>query len=190
MNVPNAITLLRIIMTPFFGYLWWRGWHGAALAVFGAASLSDLADGFAARVLDQRTKLGQVLDPAADKLMVLVSFLVAAALGAVPVWLAALVIGRDVVLAAGGAVFAFVLRGRLGPERWRPSRIGKYATFVQVLTIGLALLHRLVESEALRPFVGALVINCAALTSIAGAQYLAAGVRALRSANMSPKGAT
>jgi len=58
-----------------------------------------------ARVLDQRTRLGQIMDPAADKLLLLVSFLTAAARGAVPRWLAALVIGRDVVLASGGALF-------------------------------------------------------------------------------------
>jgi cardiolipin synthase len=179
-NVPNAITTLRILLIPLFGYLWWRGLFGAALTVFAIASLSDLADGFAARVLNQRTRLGQILDPAADKFMLLVSFLVAAITGAVPLWLAALVIGRDLLLTSGGALFAFVLRGRHDPERWRPTRLGKYATFTQVLAIGLALLHRVTDSEALRPFVGALVIQCAALTTISGLQYVAAGVRALR----------
>jgi cardiolipin synthase len=180
MNVPNTITVVRILLLPVFGYLWWRGLYGAALTVFVLAAASDLADGFAARVLDQKTRLGQILDPAADKLMLLVSFIVAAKTRAVPVWLAALVIGRDIVLATGGALFAFVWRGRLDPDRWKPSRIGKYATFSQVVTIGLALLHRVSEYEGLRPFVGALVINCAALTAIAGAQYIAFGVRALQ----------
>ena len=179
MNVANAITVGRMVLTGIFGVLWWRGAHAAALAVFVAASLSDIADGLVARVLDQRTRLGQILDPAADKLMLLVSFLVAAALGAVPRWLAALVIGRDLVLTSGGALFAFALRGRLDPERWRPSRLGKYATFTQVLTIGLALLYRLVAGETLRPYIGALVIVCAALTAISGVQYVAAGLRAL-----------
>jgi cardiolipin synthase len=188
MNVPNSITLLRIALLPVFGYLWWRGLHGWALTVFVLAAISDLADGFAARVLNQRTRLGQILDPAADKLMLLVSFLVAAATRAVPIWLAALVIGRDVVLVSGGALFAFVLRGRLEPERWKPSRIGKYATFTQVLTIGLALLHRVSEYEQLRPFVGAMVISCAALTAISGLQYLAFGLRALQGGKLAAGG--
>jgi cardiolipin synthase (CMP-forming) len=179
-TVANAITLIRIAMIPVFGVLWWRGLHGAALTVFGLAAISDLADGFAARILNQRTKLGQILDPAADKLMLLTSFLVAAHNRAVPVWLAVLVIGRDLVLASGGALFAFVVRGRFGPERWKPSRLGKYATFAQVLTIGLALLHRVSEYEQLRPFVGTLVIMSAALTAISGLQYVAFGLRALR----------
>jgi cardiolipin synthase len=188
MTVANGITLARIALIPCFGYLWWRGDHAAALAVFATASLSDIADGLAARLLDQRTQLGQVLDPAADKLMLLVSFLVAAALGAVPRWLAALVIGRDLGLVTGGALFAFVLRGRLGPERWTPSRIGKYSTFAQLLTIGLALLQRSIRSEALRPFVGALVIQCAVLTSVSALQYVASGLRALASGKLAAGG--
>lgn len=188
MNVPNTITLIRIALLPVFGYFWWRGQHGLALTVFVVAAVSDLADGFAARVLDQRTRLGQILDPAADKLMLLVSFLVAAVTRAVPIWLAVLVIGRDVVLVTGGALFAFVVRGRLDPERWKPSRIGKYATFAQVLTIGLALLQRVTEHEALRPFVGALVINCAALTAISGIQYVAFGLRALQGGKLAAGG--
>lgn len=179
MTVANLITLCRILLIPVFAFLWWRGLHVAALVVFGFASLSDWLDGFFARLLNQRTRLGQILDPAADKLMVLVCFLVAAALKVVPIWLAALVIGRDVVLASGGALFAFVLRSRFEPRRWKPSRIGKYATFTQVLTIGLALTAQITGLESLQPFLAALVIACAALTAISGLQYLAFGVGAL-----------
>ena len=178
-TVPNALTFGRILLTPFFGYFWWRHWYELAIVTFAVASASDFLDGLAARVLDQHSKLGQFLDPAADKLMVLVTFIVAAATGAVPVWLAALVIGRDVVLATGGALFAFVFRGRLGPERWRPTRIGKYATFYTVGTIGLALLHSMTGYERLRPFVGALGIMCAACTIVSGIQYVAFGIKAM-----------
>src|SRR5437764_640434 len=86
-------------------------------AAIEIACLSDWLDGLLARVLNQKSRLGQFLDPAADKLMILVCFLVAAALHAVPKWLAVLVIGRDVVLASGGALFAFVLRGRYPSAR-------------------------------------------------------------------------
>ena len=78
-TIANAVTLARLVLIPCFGFLWWRGQHGAALAVFAGAALSDWLDGFLARVLDQRTRLGQILDPAADKLLLLVSFLTAAA---------------------------------------------------------------------------------------------------------------
>ena len=179
-TVPNAMTVGRILLTPFFGYFWWRHSYELAIITFAVASASDFLDGLAARVLNQRSKLGQFLDPAADKFMVLVTFIAAAATGAVPVWLAVLVIGRDVVLATGGALFAFVFRGRLGPERWRPTRIGKYATFYTVGTIGLALLHSMTGYERLRPFVGALGIMCAACTIVSGIQYVASGIQAMR----------
>ncbi len=188
MTVANAVTMLRIALIPCFGFLWWRGHHVAALVVFATAALSDWLDGFLARVMDQRTRLGQILDPAADKLLLLVSFLTAAALGAVPRWLAALVIGRDVVLASGGALFAFVLRDRLRPERWRPSRVGKYSTFTQVLTIALALAENMLGSERLKPYVGVFVVHCAVLTTVSGVQYVAFGARALASGKLKPGG--
>ena len=178
-TLPNALTVGRILLTPFFGYFWWRHSYELAIITFAVASASDFLDGLAARVLDQRSKLGQFLVPAADKFRVRVTFIAAAAIGAVPVWLAVLVIGRDVVLATGGALFAFVFRGRLGPERWRPTRIGKYATFYTVGTIGLALLHSMTGYERLRPFVGALGIMCAACTIVSGIQYVASGVKAM-----------
>lgn len=180
LTVPNALTLLRILLTPFFGYFWWRHQYGVALIIFAVAGMTDFLDGLAARLLDQRSSLGQFLDPAADKFMVLITFIVAAATGAVPVWLATLVIGRDVLLASGGAIFAFVLRGRLGPERWTPSRIGKYATFYTLGTIGTALIYRVTNWEPLRPFVGALGIMCAVCVTIAGIQYVTSGILALR----------
>jgi cardiolipin synthase len=175
LTVPNGLTLLRIALTPFFGYFWWKQWFVLAIATFVVASASDFLDGLFARLLDQRSKLGQVLDPAADKFMVLVTFLTAAVTGAVPWWLAALVITRDMLLATGSALFHFVLRDRAlaEPTRWRPTRIGKYATFFTVLTIGFALLQRITESERLRPFVGALGVMCAATIVVSGIQYTA-----------------
>jgi cardiolipin synthase len=187
-TIPNLVTLCRIALIPVFGFLWWKGHHLGALIVFAAASLSDWLDGFLARLLDQKSRLGQILDPAADKLMVLVCFLVAAALHAVPIWLAGLVIGRDVVLASGGALFAFVLRGRFPSARWKPSRLGKYATFAQVFTIFFALLSSITGVPWLPSYVAALAIACAALTAVSATQYLAYGLRALVSGTVPPGG--
>ena len=171
MSIPNWFTILRIVLIPVFGWLWWTGRHAAALWVFAIAGTTDLVDGFLARYLDQRTRLGALLDPLADKLMLLVAFLVAASLGAVPWWLAALVIGRDVVLSTGAAIFGLLWRGRHDPSEWRPSRIGKYSTFIQLATIGFALLARAAHIEALTPWVGALVLVSAVLTSLSLVQY-------------------
>jgi cardiolipin synthase len=187
MTIANAVTCLRIVLVPVFGYLWWRGLHTWALIVFAVASLSDWLDGFLARLLDQKTRLGQILDPAADKLLVLVCFLVAAALHAVPRWLAWLVIGRDVVLASGGALFTFVLRNRRSPHRWKPSRIGKYSTFSQILTIGAALAEQMTGAPWLRPYVEAFSVMCAVLTATSGVQYLAFGLGSLLSGTLASK---
>jgi len=171
-SIPNLFTFLRIILIPVFGWLWLTGRHATALWVFAIAGVTDLVDGFLARYLDQRTRLGALLDPAADKLMLLVAFLVAASVGAVPWWLAALVIGRDVVLSTGAAIFGFLLRGRHDPAEWRPSRIGKYSTFFQLAAIGLALITRAAHSTALVPWVAALVLAATALTALSGVQYV------------------
>lgn len=188
MTIPNLVTLGRIALIPVFGFLWWKGHHLGAMIVFVVASLSDWLDGFLARLLDQKSALGQFLDPAADKAMVLVCFLVAAALHAVPIWLAVLVIGRDVVLASGGALFALVLRGRFPSAHWKPSRIGKYATFVQLFTIFFALTMEMTGRTGLSDYVAALAVVCAALTSISGTQYLAYGIKAAVSGTVPPGG--
>src|SRR5262249_47470006 len=88
----TVLTMLRIVLVPVFGVLWASGQLRAALAVFVVAGVTDLADGFVARYFHQKSELGALLDPAADKLMLLVSYLVAAASGTVPPWLAALVV--------------------------------------------------------------------------------------------------
>jgi cardiolipin synthase len=179
-TIPNAITIGRLVLIPCFALLWWRGEKGAAFLAFVAAGLSDLADGFLARVLDQRTRLGQLLDPIADKLLLLCSFIVAAYDHAVPVWLVIVAVARDVVLAIGSGLFTFVWKGAFAAERWRPSRLGKYATFLQVLTVSLALLSRLGQREGLLPYVAVCVVAAAVLTTLSGVQYVAAGVRALQ----------
>jgi cardiolipin synthase len=179
MNAANFVTCVRIVLTPVFGVLWWRGKYGAALAVFAAAGLSDLLDGFLARALNQKTKLGQFLDPAADKLMVLCGYVTAVVVHAVPGWIAALVIGRDVLQALSAGAFYLFARDKLGPERWRPTRLGKYSTLIQVFAVGMALLADATERAALAPYVAALVLTAAVLTVVAAAQYLARAAMAL-----------
>jgi len=188
MNLPNLLTALRIALVPVFGMLWLGGRHAAALVVFALAGLTDLLDGLAARLLDQRTRLGSFLDPAADKFMLLVAFLVAASVGAVPWWLAGLVIGRDLALAAGFAAWTFLVHRTFDPRRWHPTRIGKYATFYQLLTIGLALVARAADARALAPWVAALVLLAAATTVVSWVQYFVRGVIAFRAPGPRPAG--
>lgn len=176
---PNLITLLRIVLIPAFAIAWGRGADRLALALFVGCGLSDLLDGLLARLLAQQTYLGQILDPAADKLMGLVSFVLAAWLHKIPVWLAGVVIGRDLLLAVGGALFAFFLPGRFDPVKWQPTRLGKYATFFQVLTITCAVGTSVWPQHATREYLGAMVIMCTLMTLVATLQYVFFSLRAM-----------
>jgi len=179
-NLPNALTLLRIALVPAFGWLWLAGHHRLALLAFALGGLTDLLDGFLARTLNQRTRIGALLDPIADKLTLLVAFLVGASDGAVPWWVAAIVIGRDIVLTIGAAVFIFLVHGKLDPVQWHPTRIGKYATVFQLATVGFALVTRAAEAPALYPWAGAIALIAAALTVLSAIQYVSTGIAALQ----------
>ena len=103
-NVPNTLTILRMVMIPVFAALFWTGHRKAALVVFCAASLTDLLDGYLARKLNQITDFGKLFDPLADKLMVLTALFCQAAAGVFP-WVPTLIVlGKELLMVAGGAV--------------------------------------------------------------------------------------
>ena len=139
LNVPNVLTLFRMVMVPVFvGFVAYRDFE-AALFAFLAAGVTDALDGFIARHWNLRTALGAILDPIADKFLLVSAFL-ALALGsgpvAVPLWLGCVVIGRDVVLLLSST--ALWLHG--SRKEFRPSILGKVTTVVQTLFVGFALL--------------------------------------------------
>jgi cardiolipin synthase len=134
-NIPNMLTGLRLAAAPALVALLLRGLFPAALSVFVFAGLTDAADGYLAKRFNSMTRFGRYLDPAADKLLMLVSFLTLTALGVTPVWLTVLVILRDVCIVIGIALahrWAF-------PVRATPSFLGKVSTAVQVIYVGLML---------------------------------------------------
>src|SRR5262245_9467813 len=93
LTFATVLPMPRIVLVRVFGVLWASGSLRAALGVFAAAALTDVADGFVARYFHQKSELGALLDPAADKLLLLVSYLVAVATGILPGWMAAMVVG-------------------------------------------------------------------------------------------------
>src|SRR5262245_24837039 len=103
-NLPNSLTLLRILLLPVFTYFFLSGDYRIALIIFVVTGMTDVIDGFLARALQKKTTLGAVLDPAADKLLMLVTFIVLAMRDLVPGWLSALVILRDLVIVLGTLV--------------------------------------------------------------------------------------
>lgn len=135
LNIPNAISFLRLLLVPVFLWLRFNGEPEWALGVFIVASASDLLDGFLARVLDQRSKLGGIIDPVADKLLVFSALVSLVWTATLPWWLLAVILIRDVPLGIG----AWVVKRKNLEIPTTPSRVGKYATFAMVAVIVLAL---------------------------------------------------
>lgn len=129
--LPNAISLMRIVMVaPILMYIV-QGRYGLALILFFVAGFSDGVDGYLAKRFDWHTRIGALLDPIADKLLVGGTFITMVFTGLVPVWLAALVIVRDVVILGGATAYNFLVR----PVEGEPTRISKLNTALQLLFI-------------------------------------------------------
>lgn len=130
-SLPNALSLFRILLTPVFLYYAYIGQQVIALVVFFLAALSDWADGFLARYLKQESKLGELLDPLADKVLLVASFVGFFFLDKVPLWIMLIAVGRDVFLVLSGI---FILLKKFD-FRMKPSRLSKINTFLQMLYI-------------------------------------------------------
>jgi len=131
MTVPNLITSLRIILVPIFTIYLLNDNLLSALIVFIIAGLSDAADGLIARLFNQKTKLGAILDPIADKILLNAAFVVLAFQDLVPSWLTVIVISRDIL------IMLAVLILFLSKENFamKPAFISKTTTCLQLATI-------------------------------------------------------
>ena len=134
-DIPNIITVLRILLVIPIMVLLAQQEFRTVLALFAAAGLSDGVDGYLARRYDWRTPLGALLDPLADKFMLVGVYLILGWSGLVPFWLVAMVILRDVVI-VGGAIAYRRLCGDLTME---PTLISKANTLLQII-LGLAVI--------------------------------------------------
>ncbi|MFC3687481.1 CDP-alcohol phosphatidyltransferase family protein [Aquipuribacter hungaricus] len=169
LTLPNLISLARLLCVPVFAGLILDGRDGAALAVLLAAGASDFVDGQLARRWDQVTRLGQLLDPAADRLYVTAALLGLGWRGVLPWELVGLVVLREVVLTLN----VLVLR-RHGLSSLPPHLLGKAATMLLLVALPLLLLAETAESLAVvvRPVAWALVLWGSALYWWAGVGYL------------------
>jgi cardiolipin synthase len=140
LTIANLLTIFRLILIPVFvsalfyqRFIW-------ALAVFVLAAITDGLDGLVARSFNQKTQLGAILDPMADKLLLVTAFIILSLprftnTPPIPFWLTATVISRDVFIVLGAAVINI----STGFSRFRPSLPGKINTFVQIVLIVLFL---------------------------------------------------
>lgn len=174
LHLPNILTGLRLVAAPVLAMLVVDGRDGAALAVFVFAGLSDAADGYLAKRFGLDTAFGRILDPVADKLLMLASFLALSAIGLVPVWLTVLVIGRDLGIVAG-ALLAWALDL---PLKVAPLPLGKISTACQICYIALMLLSLLAVPDVSN-FTNAATMVTAAVTLMSGLNYAALWLRAL-----------
>jgi cardiolipin synthase len=183
MGLANWLTLLRILLIPVFVSLLVYRQRGPALIVFLAAAATDLLDGYVARRRGSQSRLGAFLDPLADKLLLIASFVTLTWLKALPFWITAVVISRDLLLAIG-ALAIHIVGARLTP---RPTWAGKFATFFQVLVVLSGVLTRFYQVQT-----GAtLVIWLAAIfTVISGLQYIMQGMRFLNAVSHAEEGQT
>ena len=138
LHIPNAITVARILLVAPTAWLLLEERYGAAFGLFLVAGLSDALDGQLAKRFGWQTPLGGLLDPLADKLLLVVSFLCLGWLGVLPAWLVALVILRDLVIVTGAAVYHFRI-ARLEAE---PMLLSKANTVAQIVLVLLAVAHR------------------------------------------------
>jgi cardiolipin synthase (CMP-forming) len=130
-HLPNTITLLRFVLVPIFAITIAQGQFGFALLIFFIAAASDAIDGFLARLLDAITPLGKILDPLADKLLLASAYISLALLGLLPVWLMVVVIGRDLIILGGAAIY----RHRFGSIEIQPTLISKLNTMLQLILV-------------------------------------------------------
>jgi cardiolipin synthase (CMP-forming) len=168
LNLPNLITLARLLCVPFAVWLILEDSYAAAFWVFVAAGLSDAADGYIAKNFHRRTRLGALLDPLADKALLTGVYLSLGATGMVPSWLVVLVVLRDSLI-LGGFVLVHVTGA---PRRFEPLFISKVNTGVQIALVGfvLARLGLGLDGGLVTPV---LVWACAVTTVWSGMSYLA-----------------
>jgi cardiolipin synthase len=171
LTTANQLTLLRMLLIPAFVILVLYGHLGWALIVFALAGLTDGLDGVIARRSGQKTQLGAWLDPMADKLLLVTTFIVLTLPGLgltnpLPVWLTVMVISRDVVI----VLTVTIVNLAMGPRTFRPSVYGKIATAVYIVTAVVAMLFNYIGRRS--GVVDVFVFASLAITLISSLHYI------------------
>jgi len=191
LNLPNILTFTRFALAPVFAVMVIRNRPFAALFVVCLAGATDVLDGFAARKLRLKTEIGMLIDPLADKVLGATAFVLLTIKGfgtanVIPLWLTATVLGRDILIVAGGMVIGLV-RGR---RKFTPTVLGKICTVLQVTTVVWVVLANYIEASSwrLNPMIaGATSARTLSwfyaatliLTVVSGIQYISRGLREL-----------
>ncbi len=173
MNLPNSLTLIRVLLIPFFVIFIINKYFNLALITFAIAGITDGIDGLIARWTHQRTELGAYLDPIADKLLLIASFITLAIIEMIPSWLAVIVITRDVIILLG---FLVMILTNYHPKI-NPSLLSKLTTVLQICTVLIVLMKD--SSPLFIQTSEGIIYGTAFFTIISGIQYIYIGTRIL-----------
>lgn len=181
-TLPNILTFTRLVAAPVIGYLVLHDQHAWAVGLFAYAGVTDLLDGWIARRWDSKTVVGTVIDPMADKTLMTILTICLAAKGALPIWCAGIILGRDVGLAISAIYYRWI---SLPPPKtfaryWdfslpsaevRPTTISKYNTFLQLALVGITTAAPLLSTD-LSSALTVMQYVVAATTIWSGASYI------------------
>jgi cardiolipin synthase len=174
--LPNFISLLRLAAAPLVAWLLYSGRFRSALLILLAAGLTDWLDGYAARKLGAKDRLGIILDPLADKVLIVVVFVAMGLLDLIPFWLFVLAVTRDIVIVTG----AYLLRLLRNRREFVPSLLGKVSTFFQIILALLALLNAAFPDPILAWLKTIGVFTTALFTGLSGLDYVRQGIEMAR----------
>ncbi|MEI6458656.1 MAG: CDP-alcohol phosphatidyltransferase family protein [Pseudomonadota bacterium] len=133
--LPNALSVMRILLVPPSVLTLLAGRYDLTLMCFGCAAVSDGLDGWLAKTFGWTSRLGKILDPIADKLLLVSLYLALALVGAIPVWLTVVVVLRDVVIVLGAAVYRWLI----GYIEGHPTAVSKLNTLIQLVFVLLVI---------------------------------------------------
>ena len=174
LNLPTVITLARLLSVPLTIWLIFEARFGVAFWVFVGAGLSDALDGYIAKRFDRRTRIGALLDPAADKAMLAGVYVSLGLAGQLPAWLVVLVVSRDFLIVLG----FFVIHFSTVPKQLDPLYISKLNTLVQIALVVFVLARLGLDIEA-EPASSLLIAAAAVTTVLSGLSYLVRWARIL-----------
>lgn len=178
-NLPNILTITRIVLLPFFAVSLIYGKYDYALILFLLASVTDVLDGYVARIKKQTTDFGSILDPVADKFLLITAFIIISVRNNewIPKWLTITVISRDLIVVTGWLIIYFVTHN----PKVEPSIIGKATNGLQFLLIGILLLLINIKGESCDAESSCIpmffLVAVAFLTALSGLHYIYKGLK-------------
>jgi cardiolipin synthase len=181
-NLPNLITVLRLVLAGPVVYAITAGKGTIALVLFIAAGLTDFLDGAVARRLKVATQTGAYLDPIADKLLLTSVFLALMEVRIIPIWFVVLVLARDILILTGAAsIMAFT-----GLRKFPPSRLGKLSTFFQISCAVMWMVRNAWPTPVLNGLAQLSIWLSGGFTLTSGLDYIRLGIKMVRAKPLEP----